>query len=305
MIAQTRLSLEPILRRVNYQKHCTTARRSQSKIAVDMAPVRTHLRARTVAILALACLFVGGLTACGGGTKDEVVAKVGSAGITTAEINHWMATLAGGDYYEVSRKHTMPAGLVSEPADYARCTVNLNAAVGSVGPPPAKPSSSLLLSKCRQLHYAVRQQAAQFLVEAQWLIGLAAEEGFTASDREIKETFAEIKKQEFPSARKLQQFLADNRRSLADELFVVKLDVIRRKLQKQLTTGGKQAQIKLVENGRTWTAKTTCQAGYVVAHCRQYKGERPTTHDLSAAVLIEQVAAITGSYPCIGRATCI
>jgi hypothetical protein len=159
------------------------------------------IRIRTLSLIAVTCVAAAGLASCGGGSSSDVVAKVGSTAVTKAEVNHWMSTLAGGDYYEVSRKHTMPAGLVSEPADYARCTANLSAAVGSVAPPPARPTPSLLLSKCRQLHYAVRQQAAEFLVEGQALIGLAREEGITASDREIKETFAEIKKQEFPSER--------------------------------------------------------------------------------------------------------
>jgi hypothetical protein len=300
-----RLMQRQLFRRGGDQKHETTRRQSRSSIAVVIRGSCTPLRIRALSIFVSACLAAGLLTACGGGSSDEVVANVGSATITKAEIKHWMSTLAGGDYYEVSRNHTVPAGLVSEPADYSTCVDNLRAAVGSVAPITTKPSPSLLLSKCRQLYTALKQQAATFLVEANWLTGVAEREGLSASDQDVKQLFAEIKKQEFTTERKLRQFLAGNRRSLADELFVVKLDVLRQKLQKKLVDGGKQAQRKVVEDGQVVTSNTTCRPGYVVAHCKQYKGERPTTHDLSAAVLIEQVAAITGSRPCVGRAACM
>jgi len=265
----------------------------------------TAPRLRLFLICIAAAIAATCIAACGGGSSSQVVAKVGDTPITKAEINHWMSTLAGGDYYEVSRKHLIPAGLVSDPANYLGCVSNLEAAIDKRGASQAKPSASQLLSKCQQLNRAIKQQATAYLVEAQWIIGLAGEEGVKASDADIKTLFDRIKKEEYSSERKFKQFLANNRRSLADELLVVKLDVLRDKLTKKAQEGGNQALIALTEDGQRWTAKTTCEPGYVVPHCKQYKGNSPPTpHQASAAVLLEQVAAITGATPCVNRAAC-
>src|SRR5690242_17751751 len=77
-------------------------------------------------VAAIVSSFVAvGLTACGGGgggasgASGDVVARVGGAAITRAAVSHWMATLAGGDYYELSGRRPVPTGLVSDPPDYA------------------------------------------------------------------------------------------------------------------------------------------------------------------------------------------
>jgi hypothetical protein len=247
---------------------------------------------------------LGTTAGCGGGdsTTSAVVANVGSTKITKAEVNHWMGTLAGGDFYEVAHAHTIPAGLVSEPANYAACVTRLEAAAASAKTAKA-PTSAELLSKCRQLNRALKQQAIAYLVEADWIIALAAEEGVTARDQEIKQLYGRIKAEEFPTESKLKQFLSAHRRTLADELFVVKLDVLREKLSHKLTAGGKPTLIKLTEDGQRWTAKTSCSQGYVAPHCKQFTGASTTGSLPSPAVLLEQVAAITG-VQCVNRLAC-
>lgn len=264
---------------------------------------------RVLPMLVSLCLAVACLTACGGGgVSGDVVAQVGSTAITKTEVNHWMTTLIGGDYYEVSHKHTVPAGLVSEPANYASCEAKLEAGAAHAATRLAKLTAAQLLTKCRQLYQALKQQAVAYLVEAQWLIDLAGEEGVTASNQEVNQLFGRVKA-EYPSEAKLQQFLASNRRSVADEMLVVKLDVLREKLSQKAAAGGKQALLKLIEDGRKWTAKTNCSSGYVVPHCKQYEGEAAAARESgsahpSAAVLLEQVATIIGATTCVARAAC-
>ncbi len=249
-------------------------------------------------------LAVAGLAACGGGTAGDVVAQVGGSQVTKSELSHWMSTLAGGDFYEISKKHTVPAGLVAEPPNYGVCVARLEATAAGVATVQPKPTAALLLSKCRQLYQALKLQAVSFLVEAQWIIGLAGEEGLGATSGEVMQLFKEIKVEQFPREGELQKYLASNRRSLADEMFVVKLDVLRRKIQQKLNAGGSQMLARFTEAGQRLTAKTSCSAGYVVQHCKQYTGQQPAAPSLpSPAVLLERVAVITG-LPCINHLAC-
>jgi hypothetical protein len=257
------------------------------------------------------CLVLIGVIACGGGggIAGDSVAQVGATAITKAELGHWMSTLTGGDFYEVARGHAAPAALVSEPPNYAACVSSLQAAAagahrtGQQQPASAAPrtTAAQLLTKCRQLYVALRLQATAYLVEAHWLIGAAAEDGVTVTDGEVLRELQRIKASEFPKPGQFQRYLAANRRSLADELLVVKLHVLSQKLQEKMSSGGKRATIKLSEVGQRLTAKTSCRPGYVVPHCRQFRKWRTIVRD--PAVLLEQVATITG-LPCINREAC-
>jgi hypothetical protein len=256
----------------------------------------------TRAFVSGACLALAmaSLTSCGGNAQRSIVAQVGSTAITRVELSHWMSTLAGGDFYEISHNHQVPAGLVSDPPNYGACVAHLEAAAAHAGT-ASRANAAQLLSKCRQLNQALRQQATGFLVEADWIIGLARDEGVTASKGEIDELFSRVKAQEFPTAARLRQFLSSHRRTLADERFVIELDVLRERLAQKLTAGGRQMLVKLTEDGQRWSAKTNCRPGYVVAHCRQFTGA--TSSGPSPAVLLEQVATITG-VQCVNRRAC-
>jgi hypothetical protein len=256
---------------------------------------------RTPVLLAALSLAVGCFSACGSGSgSGNVVARVGARPITDAEVSHWMQTLAGGDFYELSAKHRVPVGLVSDPPDYSSCVASLEAAAAKAH--RSTPTPAQLLAKCRQLYQALKEQAVAFLIDSRWIMGLASEEGSTANDQEVTSLFKEVSAQETPKGTDFRRFLADNRRSLSDELFIVKLDVLRGKRSKRLQDAHGNALVAFTRAGVRWTAKTSCRPGYVVSHCRQYK-EGPAPSHPSAAVLMEQVAALTGR-PCINRAAC-
>jgi hypothetical protein len=257
---------------------------------------------RRALALSTTCVAIGALAACGGGGSANVVAQVGADPITKASVSHWMATLAGGDYYQLSGKRTIPEGLVSEPPNYARCVARLEAAAASAPVKSPTQTGVALLTKCRQLYQALRTQAVGYLVSARWFINLAREEGLTATDAEVTQLYNEIKAREFPKPAELRQYLASRRLSLADELFVVKLDVLSQKVQRKLASGGKQAIAKFTEAGKKWTAKTTCHAGYVVEHCKEYTGQTASSVP-APSVLMEQVAVVATGR-CINLAAC-
>jgi hypothetical protein len=250
-------------------------------------------------VLAAACVGACG----GGGGSSNVVANVGSTAITKSEISHWISTLVGGDFYEVARRHRVPAGLVSEPANYGECVTSLEDGIAHSGF-KRKGSAAELASKCHELHRALKEQTAEYLIEAQWLMALGREAGVTAGQKEINEILTRIK-HEYLSERRFQQFLANNRRSLADELFVIKLDVVRQKLSEKVTAGGDKAIAKLFQMGRKWDARTSCKSGYVVEHCSQFRGASTPAPGLpTPAVLLEQVSSMIGTAPCVNPAAC-
>jgi hypothetical protein len=269
------------------------------------------IRAHAVCAVIVASLAITVATGCGhsGGIPGNAVARVGDTAITDAELDHWMSTLIGGDFTEVGRGHTVPAGLVSEPPDYARCVASLEAAApkppgGSreLASAPAKQTAAQLLVKCHRLYQAIRFQAAAYLVNARWATGVYADLGITASDADVKRLLAEVKEREFPKPGQFARYLAVNRRSLSDELFVLKLNVLSNKLERKIHAEGlRPVTRKLSEAGQRWTAKTTCRPGYVVPHCRQFRKVAKTQPD--PGILLEQVATITG-IPCVNREGC-
>jgi hypothetical protein len=241
-----------------------------------------------------------------GGVPGEVVAKVGRTTVTEPELNHWMSTLAGGDFYEIGRGHAVPLRLASEPPDYAACVASLKTAAakassGRAGttPPASKVNPAQLLDKCHELYAALRLQATTYVIEGAWLIAVAAALGVKAGEAEVQSMLRQIKAREYPGPGQFQRYLTNSRRSLADELFVIKLDVLEQRLGQQLSTHVKQ--IQLLEAGHRVTAETDCRPGYVVPHCRQFRTSKTPRH--SPAVLLEQVATITG-IPCVNRAAC-
>ena len=252
----------------------------------------------------VAAAVVATMSGCGSAHSRDVVAHVGDSAITRATVSHWMSTLAGGDFYELSRGHTVPVGLVSDPPDYRTCVTRLEASAASAarGRPP---SAAELLGKCRQLYAALREQAVSYLVNANWTIGLYGEVGIQATPGEVARLFERIKARQFPTAAQLTRYLAARRWTLADEMFVVRQDLLSQKVQERLSAGGQKAYASLTEHAQRWTAKTTCRAGYVVRHCAQFTESRAASAGPSPAVLMEQIAALTGvsctNQPACGR----
>lgn len=258
---------------------------------------------KKLCLLALACAAMAMLTACGSSRSSEVVANVGRSAITRASVSHWMSTLAGGDFYELSRGHTVPTGLVSDPPNYRACVTRLQVAVAK--PPTGRPPSAAeLLGKCRQLYEALREQAVSYLVNASWTIGLYGEIGIQASPAEVSHLFEQIKAKQFPTAARLESYLAARRWTLADELFVVRQDLLSQKVQERLAAGGQKAYASLTEHAQRWTAKTKCRPGYVVRHCAQFsEASAASSTGPSPAVLMEQIAALTG-VSCTNKPAC-
>ncbi len=96
-----------------------------------------------------------------------------------------------------------------------------------------------LLTKCRQLYQALRNQSVALLVNDQWLIALARDEGVTVSDADAMQLFKHVKAQEFPTEAAQRQYFASRKLSLADELFLLKIDLVEAEAGEESRTGRK------------------------------------------------------------------
>jgi hypothetical protein len=215
-----------------------------------------------------------------------------------------METLAGGDYYELSRAHVVPSGLVSDPPNYPRCVASLEAAQAASPKKLTHLTGLKLLAKCRLLYLQLRTQATAYLVKNAVLTASYREGGVTVSDAEVATAFARYKAETYPTSAQQQRFLAARKLSVADELLIIKMDLLAQKAQAKITTGGKQAFAAFLTAQQRWTTKTTCSAGYVVEDCQNYAGgTQPYGAAPSPAILMEQVAAIATGR-CTNLAAC-
>jgi hypothetical protein len=241
----------------------------------------------TIAVMAVLSVAVG-LVACGGdggGAGNEVVAQVGATKITKSQLDRWMSTLLGGDFFELTEV-TAPEHLVSEPPRIEACVASLKAF--GIHLPQAQ-----LTSSCRQLYLQVREQAVSYLVRAAVSDEENAELGIKVSSREIATAFAALRKADFPKESELRQYLLEHHWTVATELFVLKKDLNgTRRLQKVREKLGKKASEAAIASyyqtlGDKWLAKASCRPGYVAEGCEGYK--EPKTDTVSPDTVIEEI----------------
>jgi hypothetical protein len=236
-------------------------------------------------------------TASLGPSSGEVVARVGSVPITKAQVNHWMATVAGGDYYELSGGHAVPEGLASDPPRFGLCVERLEATAAAAPRKRYAPTGVQFLTKCRQLYQGLRAQAAALLVAIEFVFGLAEEEGITVSDAEVLAADKRSNAERFHSQAQLNRDRAAKRASVADDLLLVKQNLVSQKLLAKLKVHGHELAKLLALAEATWKQKTTCRPGYVVEHCKEFKGAPPPSPSSPApSVLMEQVAALATGH---------
>jgi hypothetical protein len=267
--------------------------------APSSARRRLTLRMSTISIAILlsalaSCGSGGGSTSADGST---VVGRVGGAVITRSAVNHRLLALAGKDYYSLSHEHVLPAGLVSDPANYARCLSRLK----MLARPNRPVESSVLIKLCHDLNQAVKLQAMSSLIQERWLEGLDRELGIVISPAEVMQLHRRRSAREYPSHAALAAYLERRRMSLSDLLSEDREDVLANRTIELIKRGGRGAYQRVVEAGQRWTRRTSCRPGYVVEHCREYKGQSTT---VSPSVAVERLAAIVTGL-CVDRAACL
>jgi hypothetical protein len=194
----------------------------------------SKLAGRGVALGAALSVTLG-ISACGGMPQNAVV-EVGGSAISRATFNHWMEVASA------SRSTGAPGKpIVPRPPDYTACVAHLAAISPKLAKGQPKPTLAQLKAECAAQYTASQQQVLGFLISADWLIGEAPALGVKLTDGEVRKRFTALETQEFPTAAKIDEFLASTRYTVSDLLLRVKLAMLQQKIEQKVT--GRQGKV--------------------------------------------------------------
>ena len=239
---------------------------------------RVRRLTRCVSVLAAGVIAIVGMTACGNGGTVASGAAVEVAGqtVSKATLEHWIPVEA-----IISRepipKQPVPEGEVPDPPHYTACIAYLKATTPQPTTGQAKPTTAQLKSQCQQHYEAVRRHMLEILISYAWTSAEATAQGITVSDHEVEQKFTQFKHEQYPTEAIFQKFLKYTGENLSDELLLVRFDMLSNRLeQKIIHQGGIAGATEFYrEFPKRWAAKTSCNPGYVVPDCKQYKGSLP------------------------------
>jgi Raf kinase inhibitor-like YbhB/YbcL family protein len=134
---------------------------------------------------------------------------------------------------------------------------------------------------------ALKNQVLSFLITSQWVLAEAAHLGISASEAEVRQRLHQVTAKQFPTASQLKHYLASIGETEADLTMRVKVELLESKIAQHVTAGktaSTEPHLLLSDFQKSfetrWRARTSCQHGYVMEDCREYKG---TTHPPAAS----------------------
>lgn len=122
-------------------------------------------------------------------------------------------------------------------------------------------------------------QALGFLITSEWVLGEAAARHISLSEAEVRRRFAQLVQQSFPKAGSLQKYLAKSGETEADLLARIKVELLASHIAAKVTAGSESSQRSALLTGfernfqSHWKRLTSCDPGYVMEDCKQYKGK--------------------------------
>jgi foldase protein PrsA len=176
----------------------------------------------TVAVAGLSALAA---TGCGNDVPSNAVATVGDSTIKKTEFDKWLKTAQSS-----ASQGATP--VVYRPPDYKACVAakKKQPATGT-----KKPSDDALQKTCKTEFDQLKKQVMQFLIQAQWVEQEAKKQDIKITDAQVSKSFADQKKQAFPTDKAYKKFLATSGMTEKDILFRVRLDQLQQKLTQKVT----------------------------------------------------------------------
>ena len=219
----------------------------------------------------------GETDASGPARATATVVQVGARPITGATYEHWLAVGAATvDMPKLGKP--LPTPITYEPPRFTACIARLHASA----PKPA--TVSQLRAKCQKSYRAVQNRILNFLITGYWLRGEAAERHASVTQAEVRKRFEEEKRAGYPTAASFRSLKEASRQTVADLMFAVETQMLSQKLLEKFTKTHshetpEQAVIAAFNQSirEKWTARTSCEPGYVVQDCRQYKSQQAST----------------------------
>lgn len=195
---------------------------------LDLVSSKVRFLAALGAVFAVSAV----LSSCGGGIPGDAVAKVAGSSISKTSFSHWL-TIAAGSSAASSRAAQRPP--VPDPPDYTKCIASAQKSAPPTPKGQPKPSPATYKMQCDQQYQSLKAQVMQFLIQADWLQGEAADQGVSASDKEVQTMFQQLKQQQFPQPAQFQQFLTNSGMTVQDVLFRVRLNTLSGKIRTKVT----------------------------------------------------------------------
>jgi foldase protein PrsA len=191
-------------------------------------------------LLALCALGATVAVAAGcGGVPGNAVAEVDGQAIEKDSFEHWMQVAA--------KTSGQPNAQVPDAPEFTRCVAQKRKTAPKPAKGQPKTTDQQLKEQCKQEYESLRNQILQLLISFEWIEGEAEEMGVTVSDSEVKKSFDQQKKQNFPKDADFQKFLRDSGQSVDDIMLRVKLDLLSNKIREKVIEGKNKvsdAQIK-------------------------------------------------------------
>ena len=186
---------------------------------------------KAVRILSTLCaLAVAAAVAVGcGGVPGNAVAEVDGKPVEKAQFDHWMNILA--------RASGQPNATAPDPPDYKRCIAQKRKTTPKPGKGRPKVTDAALKTQCQKEYESLRDQVVGLLVSYRWIEGEAEQRGIRVTDAEVRKSFEQQKKQNFPREAAYQRFLKQSGQTQADILMRVRIDLLSRKLRDQILKG--------------------------------------------------------------------
>jgi hypothetical protein len=242
---------------------------------LNMNMKRTIRYISTLSTIAVAA----GLAACGSGSSSEIVAQVGNVGsISKGTLDHWIPIEAAVLYQERPTS-PVPRGVLPDPPDYVACIAYLKTAGQKLVESGPKPTAVQLKAKCRQRDQELKEITLNTLIGWDWTIGTGTALGLRASDAEVRQRLAEVKKATYSKETEYTDYLKATGQTVADMLLRSRVQLFELKMQKRAATEKPQSAAQLQQSesllsGKRWATVTSCRKGYVVSACKQYRGSQ-------------------------------
>src|SRR4051794_10355871 len=196
---------------------------------------------RKLTVLALGAFFVPAaiLAGCGGGIPGNAVAEVDGTAIEKTDFDHWMTV--------ATKSSAQGSNAELKPPAFTECIAQAKKAAAKPAAGQPKQTDAAYKKQCQQQYDQLRQQIVGLLISFEWIEREAKAQGVSATEAEVKKSFDDQKKQNFPKESDYQKFLKDSGQTNEDVLKRVRLDVLSNKIREKVTKGKDKvtdAQIK-------------------------------------------------------------
>jgi hypothetical protein len=200
----------------------------------------------------------------------ETVVTVGNYAISSREFVHWMA-IGEATVEMPPSAGPLPKVVQYRPPEFTACVAHLRARA-------AAPSATRSLrAECKRIYEGIRARVLSFLITGYWLRGEAADTHIHVSEAEVHARFEQERHTNYPTAAAFRRLEEASRQTKPDLEFAVETQMLSARLLARFAQvhhfASEQEAVAAFnkDTQSTWTARTSCQPGYVVADCKQFR----------------------------------